>query len=141
MSSKGELLRSNERLRAEIERLRRENERLQDALRYLPPESFLVYYSLLVEAVYTTRLPAPEAKTHCLRRWGMVIPVRDYRAYRMLRQVDQSLYRLTHAIREYFSGEVDVDARPRGDHRVAAQDGSRLPEQDKAEKHRRTGSD
>jgi len=115
-------------LRRETDRLMRENERLQDALRFLPPQSFLTYYSLLVEAVYTTRFPAPEVK-HFMRRWGLRIPVRDYRAYRMLRQVDQRLYELSHCIRGFLSGEEDVELRPGRRHKAVDAGGKNLPQQ------------
>jgi len=97
--------RDMERLRAENERLRRENERLKEALRFLPPEKFLTAYGLLVEAVYLTRMPGPEVKAlHRLRRRGTEIPVRNYRAYRFLRKVDQRLYEETARIYRFLEG-------------------------------------
>lgn len=83
-----------ERLRRENERLRRENERLREAMRFLPPESFLSMYGLLVESAYLTRHPRPEARTHYVMRRGSKWPVKNYRAYKELRRIDQRLYEL-----------------------------------------------
>jgi len=69
-------------------------------INFLPPESFLVYYSLLVEAVYLTRQPEPEVK-QWIKRSGFRIPVRNYRAYRKLRQIDQRLYEAKYEIVQY----------------------------------------
>jgi hypothetical protein len=95
-----------EHLRKENERLRKENERLKEALRFMPPESFLTAYSLLVEAVYLTRMPSPEVQVmHKIRRKGMEIPVRNYRAYRYLRKIDQRLYEEAARIYRFLEGE------------------------------------
>ncbi len=93
------------RLERENEMLRRENEKLHDALRFLPPQSFLAYYSLLVEAVFLTRQPEPETKAHKLRRHGAEIPVRNYQAYDMLREVDGQLHRVKRRIIEFLNRE------------------------------------
>ena len=70
---------------------------------FLPPESFLEYYSLLVEACYLTRRPEPEVKTGELRRGGFRIPIRDWQAYKKLKQVDKSLYRLRYDIAKWLN--------------------------------------
>lgn len=71
---------------------------------FLPPESFLRYYSLLVEAVYLTKQPEPEVKTQ-LRRGGVRIPVRNYRALDRLLAMDRRLYNIKREILEYLSEE------------------------------------
>ena len=73
-----------ERLEAECERLRRELAKKEECMAFLPPESFLSYYALLVEAVYLTKQPEPEVKTHQLRRQGSQIPVRNYKLFRLI---------------------------------------------------------
>ena len=72
---------------------------------FLPPESFLRYYSLLVEAVYTTKQPEPEVRTHELRKGGARIPVRNYRAYGELRRIDKRLYQIKQQIMEHLNEE------------------------------------
>jgi len=73
--------------------------RADDRELFLPPQFFLEAYSLLVEHVYLSRKPASEGEPlHKLRRRGVTIPVRDYRAYRKLRRVDGELRELAHKI-------------------------------------------
>ena len=96
-----------ERLEAECERLRRELAKKEECMAFLPPESFLSYYALLVEAVYLTKQPEPEVKTHQLRRQGSQIPVRNYKAYRKLKQVDQALYGLKRSIYGFLNPKDD----------------------------------
>ncbi|MDY6796975.1 MAG: hypothetical protein SWK76_17085 [Actinomycetota bacterium] len=93
------------RLERENASLREQLERLKDAQRFLPPESFCSYYGLLLEAVYLTKQPEPEVKTHEMRRRGARWPVRNYGAYKKLRKIDQSLYDLKREIYGFLSRE------------------------------------
>lgn len=95
-----------ERLERENERLRDENKRLRDAQRFLPPESFCLYYGLLVEAIYLTKQPEPEVKTHELRRWGSRVPIRNWTAYRFKRRVDKRLSKIKGDIYDFLDMEV-----------------------------------
>ncbi len=97
-----------ERLEAECERLRRENERLHETLRFLPPESFLACYSLLYDIAYLSRGPQPEIKASYQKPGEAKIPVRDFRAHRMKRNVDGQLYRLKYQIVQYLENEENV---------------------------------
>ena len=76
----------------------------EDEIYFLPPKDFLAYYSLLVEAVYLTKQVEPEVK-HWIRRGGVKLPVRNYLAYRKLRQVDQRLYELKYGIAQMLNEE------------------------------------
>ena len=73
-----------------------------DEIYFLPPRSFLKQYSLLVEAVYLTRQPEPEVK-HWMKRGGVRLPVRNYAAYRRLRQADQKLYEMGSGISSFMN--------------------------------------
>lgn len=98
------LLERLHQLERENEQLRQANEKKEDALRFLPPESFQVQYSLLVEAVYLTRQPEPEVKpARVMRRQGQEIPVRNYKAYDQLREIDKQLYGIKRRIVEFLS--------------------------------------
>lgn len=87
-----------ERLEAENVWLRRENNRLKEIMVFLPPERFLIYYGLLVEAVFMTSQPEPEVRTRYLRRGGRNIPIRNWKARQKLSDVDQKLYELRDSI-------------------------------------------
>ena len=101
-----------ERLEAECERLRRELAKKEETLRFLPPESFLACYSLLYDIAYLSRGPQPEVKVSYQKPGEAKIPIRDFRAHRMKRNVDGQLYRLKYQIVQYLEkGEEIPDPR------------------------------
>lgn len=76
-------------------------------MRFLPPESFLEKYNLLIYLIYLADIPDPEVRTegkHWLRRGGAKIPVRNYEAYRLMRSIDKVLYDQARRMEKYFNG-------------------------------------
>ncbi|MFA7094814.1 MAG: hypothetical protein WC116_09970 [Thermovirgaceae bacterium] len=97
-----------EALEAENAELRRENERLKEALRLLPPESFLATYSLLYELAYLADGPKPEIRASYRRQGEGKVPIRDFRAHRMKANIDRQLYRLKYQIAQYLEDEQRI---------------------------------
>ncbi len=96
-----------ERLEADNKRLQRENDRLKELMRFLPAESFLEEYGLLVEACYLLKRPDPTVKTWEVRKLGPKLPIKNFRAHGELRRVDKVLYRQSHYIAEWFDSQYD----------------------------------
>lgn len=95
-------------LQAENERLRRELEKKEATLRLLPPESFLSTYSLLHEIAYLSRGPQPEVKVSYQKPGEVRLPIRDFRAHRMKRNIDQQLYRLKYQMVSYLESGKEI---------------------------------
>lgn len=95
-------------LEAENERLRRELEKKEATLRLLPPESFLAAYSLLHEIAYLSRGPQPEIKISYQKPGEVKLPIRDFRAHRMKRNLDKQLYRLKYQIVQYLEKGEEI---------------------------------
>jgi len=84
---------------------------------FLPPESFLNWYEELVHQVYLHDDGEEQEPRHYLKRRGAKIPVRDYKAYNLLRSVDRQLYEqrrrierlLTHRDEQYFMSTTYPD--------------------------------
>jgi len=76
--------------------------------RFLPPDSFLEMYDLLVYAVYQASKPTQTTPAkHVIKKGGASIPVRNYAAYRKLRRIDQRMYDLAREIREFLYYDPD----------------------------------
>lgn len=86
---------------------------------FLPPESFLRYYSLLVEAVYMTKQPEPEVRTGEIRKGGMRIPVRNFRAFTELKRVDSRLYGIKRWIVEYLNSEPEMQSLAKSENGIS----------------------
>lgn len=97
-----------EALQAENDRLRRDIEKLRECIRFLPPESFLAVYSLLFDVAYLSDGPRPEVRVGYQKVGGTQIPIKDFRAHKMKRRVDDQLYRLKYQIVQYLEKGEEI---------------------------------